>query len=272
MPQRPLIMVATDLSARCDRAVDRGRLLADQLGGRLLAVHVAGREPPSPDTERQLTGLLAEQVGEGAGEAGLEIAHGAVPATLARIAEERGAALILTGVARLNDVRDYVLGTAVEALIRQSRVPVLVVKQRPARPYRRILAATDFSDCAQGALAFAARLLPEAELRAVHAYHAAYEGFLDQEETERFAGDESEQAMRDFAAALPEEAAKRLETANVKGEISDVVYREVGAWQADLLAIGSHGRSGLAQATIGSRAVQLLRAEPVDTLVVRTGC
>ena len=66
---------------------------------------------------------------------------------LARIletADAYGCSLIVTGTARDETLGRLLLGTTVE-LARQARQPVLVVKNRPRRPYRDVLVATDFS-------------------------------------------------------------------------------------------------------------------------------
>jgi hypothetical protein len=38
------------------------------------------------------------------------------------------------------------MSTTVERLVRRSRVPVLVVRKLGRRPYRHVVAATDFSE------------------------------------------------------------------------------------------------------------------------------
>ena len=65
---------------------------------------------------------------------------------LARIletADAYGCSLIVTGTARDETLGRLLLGTTVEKLARQARQPVLVVKNRPRRPYRDVLVATD---------------------------------------------------------------------------------------------------------------------------------
>jgi len=270
MTTEPLIMVATDLSARCDRAVDRAFLLAQQLGGSVIVTHIVGEGQLSPEKTEHLRELVRDDMGERAGGSRVEVAAGSVPATLARLAGEWDARIIVTGIGRLNEVRDYVLGTAVDSLVRRAPVPVLVVKRRARRPYERILAATDFSPCSANAVESAAAMFPGTRLRVVNAFHPAFEGFLDARDTAAFIGDEARGEMERFIGQLPDDVRGRLETSVEEGEVYGVLERTIRDWQADLLVVGSHGRGGFAHATIGSRAGALLASEPVDILVVRS--
>jgi len=262
------ILVATDLSPRCDRAVDRAAQLAAALDRPLLALHVAPQELGADARaierlRRTLTDQLAGRPAE------LLIAAPPVPQTIARIAAERGCALIVTGVARFNSPADYLLGTAVDTLVRASGAPVLVVKQRVRGDYRRILAATDFSEHARTALEAAAALFPEAALRAVHIVHAAYEAWLDRDATRDHRRGEAEEDMAAFRSELAPELRARLETRVDVGELGTAMLIAAEEYGADLIALATHGRSGLAHAALGSRASELLETLPIDTLVVK---
>lgn len=266
MPQ-PLFMVATDLSARCDRATDRAFLLARQRHGSVLLVHILAAGDVRKEEEARA--FIRDELGDRSGQAEIVIGTGPVPETLARIAEERQAKVILTGVGRFNELRDYVLGTAVDYLVRRAPVPVLVVKQRAREPYERIVVATDFSAGSDAAAETAAELFPAARLHAVHAYHAAYEGWLDKDATEDFIAGEARRQMEEMLRRLAPGVRDRLETSVEAGGIAEVLGRAMRRWRGDLLVLGSHGRGGFAHATIGSRAAELLASEPVDMLVVR---
>lgn len=265
------VLVATDLSARCDRAVNRARLLAGQIGAPIVALHVTneGTSRQSPRHDR-LRNELAAQVGNGGAELLLE--HDAdVPGAIARVASARDAAVIVTGVARLNELRDFVLGTAVDALIRAGDVPVLIVKQPPRAPYRRIVVATDFSEHAREALEITATLFPDAELHAVHAAHAAYETWLNKDATADFMRTEAEGEMRAFLARLPNSARDRVTSHVEIGEVEPALNLAAQSVDANLLVLGTHGRSALAHAALGSRASDILRCLPLDALVVKRG-
>ena len=53
------------------------------------------------------------------------------------------------------------------------------------------------------------------------------------------------------------------------GDVLSVIREQATRLKPDLLAIGSHGRSGLRQALIGTVAGNLLSDPPVDVLVAK---
>lgn len=53
------------------------------------------------------------------------------------------------------------------------------------------------------------------------------------------------------------------------GSAGALLLEEAAAWEADLLAVGSRGRSGLERAVLGSVADALVRRSPVPVLTVR---
>lgn len=53
------------------------------------------------------------------------------------------------------------------------------------------------------------------------------------------------------------------------GTIDDVINEDALNWKADLIIIGTHGRSGLSRLLLGSVAEDVLRKAPVPVLLVR---
>ena len=129
------ILVATDLSARSDRAIDRATFLAQQWGVRLFVLHAL-----EPGSRLEAKPELAEQAIRAAlpdpeADVGIVPAIGPAPTVIVEAAASAGCGLIVTGVARFNHVSDFLIGTAVDHVIRHATAPVLVVKQRPHGPY-----------------------------------------------------------------------------------------------------------------------------------------
>jgi nucleotide-binding universal stress UspA family protein len=172
------ILLATDLSARGDRALDRAVLLARQLGTSLIALHVIESQvralltPQRPAAEREeqaRRGLLRDL--EGLDVAVRVIVKSGDPVKqLRQVADENDCSLIVAGVARDETLGRILLGTTVEKLVRESTRPVLVVKRRARQPYRNALVASDFSEGARHALRAAMALLPVSGLTLFHAF------------------------------------------------------------------------------------------------------
>lgn len=267
---RKSVLVATDLSARCDRAVDRALVLAEQLNAVVELLHVVEQNDEGRDEagarERVLAILPAE-----AREPEILLVSGSVPEAIARTVDERGSALILTGVARRNSIGDYCLGTAVDHIVRNAKVPVLVVKQRPHSPYARLLVATDLSTCSRQALVQAAEMFPDAVLHLVHAYHVPYEAWLTSNDVREEVREQAQRELDAFVndAHLPDAVRGRLQARLGYGETGQVIAKALDETGADLVVLGTHGKSGFAHATIGSHAESLLSWLTVDTLMIR---
>jgi nucleotide-binding universal stress UspA family protein len=205
--------------------MDRAILLARQLDAALIVLHVPPEDPPLPAKEEQrLRANLAFDF-ELPDNAEIIFRYGSVPEVIADVAANRDCSLILTGVARFNSPRDYLLGTAVDYLVRLSPAPVIVVKRRAIDPYRRLLVATDFSPCSIAALRAAAAAFPQAELKLVHSFHAAWEAFLERESTIDVIRDECDRSMKLLLDSLPEDVRSRSTAMNTEGELGNVPSR-----------------------------------------------
>lgn len=265
------ILVATDLSARSDRAVDRAIYLAEKWGVRLIVLHAL--EPGSLlEAKPELAGQAIRAVLLNP-EAEVDVipAIGPAPAMIVDAAKSADCGLIVTGVARFNHVGDYFIGTAVDHVVRHANAPVLVVKLRPHGPYTSILVATDYSSCSRQALLTAARLFPEAALHFIHAYHVPSEAWLPSEEVKQEITREAQAELDAFVQdpAIPDTVLARLSARLGYGESHTVVWDAADSVSANLVVIGTHGRTGFIPAVIGSMAESLLRCVPNDTLMVR---
>lgn len=260
------VLVASDLTSRSDRALERARLI----GPDLVFVHVAPGDWPLDDALRsRLRSLAIDDLGEHAGAAGVRIEQGPVPDTLARVAAELRCRLIATGIASFDSPKDFIIGTTVDILVRRAQMPVLVVKRRARGPYRQIVAATDFSSCSKAAVEAAADLFPDASIRLVHAFGPPFEAWLDPAGTVPYVRDQAEARMRRLVESLPEQVRPRVTTEVALGQILTAIERHRSEGRCDLLALGTQGRGALAHAAIGSCASELLASSIADVLMVR---
>lgn len=278
------VLLATDLSARCDRAQDRAVQLAGQWGARLVAVHALEsidivlprapdgtapewRRPRDPDAEARAL-LEAELAGT---RAEVVVGHGDPAALVLAVARRQAAGLVVTGLARAEPLGRLLTGATVEEVVRQAAAPVLAVRQRARAPYARVLVATDFSDCSRHALLAAAALFPALPLTLFHAYEAPFAALLgraaSREEAAAAAAAEGAAflAHPDIPPALRDRVQTVVEPGNIGWLLQDYV-RHAGI---DLLVLGTHGRSRLMEMLVGSTAGWLLQAAPCDVMLVR---
>jgi nucleotide-binding universal stress UspA family protein len=278
------ILLATDLSARCDRAMDRAASLSLQWQARLVVLHVlegeadqlphsslpSWRRPPDPiNIVRQ---QLIADVGVVNEKATVLMEQGLPPDVILRTAAAAGCDLIVTGIARDELVGRFVLGRTVDHLLRRSREPVLVVKDRARRPYRHIVVATDFSESSRHALDAAARYFKGQQLTLFHAYDAPLAGITSDPASYR--RDYREAVVQDCQAFLqgiqkPRDAWKDPEIFIEDGDPVGLLHDYVRDKGADLVVLGTHGRSALFEVLLGSVAKRIMDNLPCDALVVR---
>lgn len=267
---QPAIIIATDLSARSDRHVERGLAIAADLDCVPLIAHIAADGSVGDEHHRPaILRSLRRDFGARVDGWKVVLGEGNVPEKLAEAAVVNRARLIVVGVARFNDMRDFVLGTAVDHLVRQAQVPVLVVKRRAHKPYRQIAVATDFSDCSADALRSTLELFPQSSIDLITVFHVAYQGFLKAEDVAKEMAAEAREQMNEFLIRQGFSADQRITPQIVQGSVEGVMYDWMDQEKADLLVLGTQGRSALAHATIGSTASRLLETVPADILMVR---
>lgn len=276
------LLMATDLSARSDRALERALVLARQHRAALQVVYVV--DEALPDTmaihhkeaaEETLRRHLAALPADAAPSVATDVKIGKPIAGILGQARDTKAELIVLGTHDLAHESAF-RGTTCERIIRMGDLPVLVVKDRADAPYRRVVVAVDFSVHARRAIEFVLRLAPEAEIHLVHAYQVPFAGFMYGTDTRLQVKKEERQQMEqmigeEMAASLHALGADagKLRQVLSHGEVRQVIAQEVERLKPDLLALGTHGRTGVAHAFLGSIAEDVLGHPPCDALAVK---
>jgi len=276
------VLLATDLSARCDRAFDRAAALCEKWGAALVVAHALEpdargasaprREVPSWRRAAHEAVLIAQrQVRDDmqSSNTPLEvyIEENAPVEFILRIVQEAPCDLIVTGTARSETLGRVLLGTTVEKLARQSPVPVLVVKTRPRHPYKTVLVGTDFSDASRAALVGAARLFPDAAITMLHCTRPILGTMRDRAQASG-AVQLAQVDCQEFLKTIPSDLQRRVEILIEEGAVDDAVDAFFADRGLDLLVLGSKGRGAVAHALLGSTADRLLSSARCDVLVV----
>lgn len=286
------IVVATDLSAPARRAAERAALLARSQGAWLSLLHVVSGSALDElrrwlerdlltgesliDELRKRTFELAEEL-----RAAYDIpidnrtVVGPVVEEIVSVAEEARADLIVTGTLGGGLLRNQMIGSTAERVVRKARRPVLMVRQAPSGPYRRVLVPVDFSDWSAPSVELAVAIAPDAHFVLVHVVSVPFEGKLglagveeqvidDYRERARL---EAMQGMRDLAeraglrdgtwtAVVPEGSTSSVEIVRLEAE-----------QQCDLIVIGKHGRNAVEELLLGSTTNRVIGSSSSDVLV-----
>lgn len=274
------ILLATDLSARCDRALHRARRLSRHWGVPLVALMVvepAGlpdtrpARPRGRDAIAMAEARLRAEVLPVAPNAMILAEEGDPAEVIARVAAEHCCDLVVTGPAGNPTLAGFGLGSTVQSLLRISTVPVLIAKGSAHTDYRTILAATDLSAPSRHALETAARWF-DGNLVAFNAYDLPFSGLV----SDREAYDHETQRrvlaeLNEFLAGSSLAAEKRRSLVAVaeQGAAPEIVQDYVDRFGIGLVTVASRGRSLAAELLLGSTATGIIARVTCDVLVVR---
>ena len=289
------IAVATDFSANAGVALAWAEQLARAHHAALVLVHALRSEPPAapefvrwPRQHDEVIRVRAkselDRQAETARRNGVtvdcELGFGTAFEVVIAAAERHGAELIVAGTRGWTVSRGLLLGSTAARLIVNARCPVLTVHPTDVasdRPVRTVLVPTDFSEDAALAAEAALHILaaPSADRRLVllHAHHVSYEAtYLPAPVLEDAVAAADAQAKR-----MIEELASKLRRSDVRVDTTitydlepmEAILDHAKVVDADLIAMGTHGRSGLNRLVFGSTAERVVASASCPVLTVR---
>jgi nucleotide-binding universal stress UspA family protein len=183
------IILATDFSARCDRAHDRAVQLAVEWNASLTAVHALSdmtltndasvREAYRTAALRNADSLRDELDCIEGLRSSVVVEQGSIEAVILEAAAKERADLIVTGIARTGALAQVLIGNTATALARTSPVPLLVVKRKVLDTDARAMVATDLSEASEPALMVALRWFAFRHLALFHAFDPPYRSLAE---------------------------------------------------------------------------------------------
>ncbi|MDB2243281.1 universal stress protein [Halorubrum ezzemoulense] len=275
------ICVPTDGSDAAAAAFDHILAIAADHGATVQVLHVADTTRDSVTRiggdvvdvlEREGESIVEEAAARAADrgvDAETAVRQGGVPETVTAYAEEVDADLVAMSTRGRQGV-EHLVGSTTERVVRQSPVPVLALRpgdETVPYPYEDILVPTDGSPAATAALD---RALPVAE-RAGATVHV-----LSVVDTGDVGIGDHVDTLSEYADDAVAEGVERVEAAGLDAvgavEVATSAARGIRAYVdgpgVDLVAMGTHGRTGVGQYLLGSVAERTLRSAPVPVLTV----
>jgi nucleotide-binding universal stress UspA family protein len=291
----PRILLATDFSQHAEKLVGCLGDLRSVGAEEVLLLNVV--EPGHPiglasdyltralewkeDSEQRLTAIQRQVAGMGL-RVRSRVEIGVPYLEIVRVAQEERVSLIGMGTHGRGFVKGVVLGSVTQNVVRHATVPVLVMKPKVIEKldsaecdfvcqqfFHRVLLPTDFSPCADEALALVKRL-QDAGTQEVIVLHVQDVRYLRPHLADRM--DEFNRKDRERL----ERIRAGLEFFGLKSTVllrEGVPFQEIEkvAKEEDvsLIVIGSKGRSALADVMLGSVSDAVIRRHPRPVLVVR---
>jgi nucleotide-binding universal stress UspA family protein len=137
--------------------------------------------------------------------------------------------------------------------------------------FRTILHPTDFSSGSAAAFVYACELARDYDARLVvlHAFGlvapVGAEGVIVPPDPNEL----REVARKELDAVRPPDPAIRVERVVREGPSTHVILEAASEFQADLIVMGTHGRTGFRRLVLGSVAEEVLREAPCPVLTVK---
>jgi nucleotide-binding universal stress UspA family protein len=279
------LLVATDLSSRAEKALARAVRLVEEHGATLSVVHIltgalgnkTERLRIASQIEKDLLRNLEDLSLKKKALVSVRVLSGTPFVEIIRQARQETADLIIVGAHGKDFMKDLLLGTTTEKIVRKGDRSVLVVNQAPHSSYSRVLVGVDFSDNSRRALELALRLAPHAEFHVLHVYSGSAgmlrgagvtdEGIL---RYQRQVAKDARQQMNAFLETV-HRGRKRITREVWNGQPRREITKIAKVFRADLIAVGTAGRAGIPYILLGSVAEHVMREARCDVLVVRSG-
>jgi nucleotide-binding universal stress UspA family protein len=280
------LLVATDFSARSDRAVRRSTLVARKLGAALTLVHVVDGDQSERLVEADraaASDLLAETAAtlrEGDGiDADWAVRIDDVVSGILSAAEEIAAELVVIGPNRRR-LRDIFVGTTAERVVQQSSHPVLIAVDTPSGDYRKALLALDFDEASKstGRKAVEMGIFDHTDVVVMHAFDSAAQGMMrrammDTEEIDHYIDGQGAAAAEKLEQLRKDLGLPRTEHAVVAaiGSPARTILESAQSSGCDLIVLGATQRRGIERALVGSVSADVIRDAHRDILIIPAG-
>lgn len=177
--------------------------------------------------------------------------------------------MIVIGAHSKRKGRKGILGTTAQKVAHQSHLPVLIVKNNVKKPYKNIVAPTDFERQSKLSVLFAKEIFPTSKIRIVHAFETIYmDGpyAVVGRDLSQYNDVAKACAQKDLRGFMKDVSVKKGKL--IEGEIytKEALLDYIKDGSYDLVVMGSRGTTGL-NSLLGSVATYILRETSSDVLV-----
>jgi nucleotide-binding universal stress UspA family protein len=292
------VLMPIDFSRPSLNAIEAALPLIKRLGAELHLLHVF--EPDYPLSSMAAIPLVMPELEVGEGVRGrledvakhysvqlprenIHAITGRPFREICRLAGDLDIDLIVISTRGNTGLRHLTLGSTAEHVVRYSPCPVLVLhgsdsKKKLGRDkatFRKILVPVDFSDCSMKGFAYAKALAGQFQAKLVLLHSIALQYYVASDEYARYdlpllmrqTAKAAQEQMRDFVRKTNWNGIE-VETSIKIGHAGQQICAAAGDCKGDLIAISTHGRTGLKHVLLGSTAEYVVRHASCPVLVV----
>jgi nucleotide-binding universal stress UspA family protein len=195
-------------------------------------------------------------------------------------AQEQDVDLIVMGTHGRRGLRQLLLGSVADEVLRTSNCPVLSVRKRDAKQsgtIKRILVPVDFSEPATKALAYAKKIaaLYEAELQLLHIIEdVIHPSFYSRSQDSQFENipDLEARSKREMEQLLNQMEGPHSPASLhvIKGRAAPMIVHFADHNESDLIVIATHGLSGFRHILLGSVTEKVIAMAPCPVFTIKT--
>ena len=274
------IVAGIDLTAMGRRVADRARVLAEESDASVSLVHVlepvaeAMIDPGLARIMREHQTREAKNTAEWLSDrtevdVGLEVVKGSPAWEL--VSRAKKADLIVLGS---STVDAFTAGPTTRRVASMAPSNVLVVRRQPRVPYRRIIAAVDFSQPSRAAVDQALSMGSDADVTVLYSLPSRFDSLLAdaglfREEMDQSRGERLE-AAKDRMLEFTQVWNGRVKTMVTDGPPAETIDEAVRRRSADLVVVGSRGATATRMVLLGNVAEGLVAHAPCDVLIARS--
>ncbi len=195
-----------------------------------------------------------------------------------QVVKENNVDLLVIGTHGRAGVDRVMLGSVAERIVRKAGCPVMVIKGIKYTGFKRIIVPIDFSDCSRKALeyAIATARAHNSRLTILHIYEKSFvEPYVNAANSE----EKADEIMKEIERVNETKYDEFLKTVDLNGvEYEKLLKKGIAETdiveiameqQANLIVMGTHGRSGIKHILIGNTAEEVVRTVHCDIIIVK---
>ena len=269
------LLLATDLGANSDRAMERAIKIAKECDATLHILHVLNDESNN-NTSDTIKAYIKDYKDADSIDVKITVTENKKPHDeIPRHAVEVDAGIIIMGTHAESKFSDLFFGTTIERVLVNSATPILMVKDKPLNSYQNVLCGIDFAPASKDAFKAVTSIAPNAVFELLHTYddppvypnpqflNTMGRYTLSEEEREKEMVNFINTQTEDFQNAHPDKTLK-LQYSFIKSDPYYGLIKEAESKKADLLCVGAYGEPS---EKIGAVTDSIMADPPCDILV-----